>query len=344
MGEGEAPSANVPESVQAQGAPVRRDARDTWRDRARRVRRWLQSPNVKATVQAAEYIAKIAAVVSIIVSGWTYIAGKADRDEAKYRDAWQVINEAHGQPGAGGRVHALEVLAQGRQRLDGVSVSGAFLEAVHLEGATLVRADFRRADLAHAHLRSVSATEANFSYADLTMADFSDAMLNSAKFTGSYALWDGPEYNAGGLSFAHAQLVDADFSGVQFWNADFSSATINVVRPGTLVLFERSELPNAKFIQANVSNASFERARLHLSTFARATLHDVSFVNACLSGVDFTGATLSDVEFSGANISGARLRHARLAGSTAESLKYAESSSIGGACARRFKGDGPTAP
>lgn len=145
-----------------------------------------------------------------------------DARKARQFQAWQVITNAQGKPGNGGRTYALQDLAQDSVALSGVDVSGAWLESLALPGATLIQlkagsanlsfADFRGADLRGADLYG-----ADLRGADLRGADLGEARLGHGNLVA--ACLDGA--NLDGANADSALFAYASMRGTQAVRASF---------------------------------------------------------------------------------------------------------------------------
>ncbi len=145
--------------------------------------------------------------------------------------------------------------------------------------------------------------------ADLRGIDFTRGALAGASFAGA---------NLRGCVLREARLADADLSGADLTDADLGgcdSARANLWR-ATLagVSFAAAELPDADLSATRGPGASFARARLPGADLRQARLPDACFEGADLRGVKAQKADLSRGRFAGADLGGADLRMARLRG------------------------------
>ena len=62
------------------------------------------SMRLARTARVAEYIAKVWALFTIVISLGSYILEQPARQEAAHIANWQIINGARGQGGSGGRI------------------------------------------------------------------------------------------------------------------------------------------------------------------------------------------------------------------------------------------------
>jgi uncharacterized protein YjbI with pentapeptide repeats len=226
------------------------------------------------------HVGRFSILVSIIVGVYVYWSEADERRmqaenqrKAKHYQAWQVINAAHGKPGSGGRIDALQDLNKDKVSLNGVDLSNAFLPDIELKYADLEDANFSVADLKNANFSGAYLRKANFFGADLKIANFSGAVLQEANLSG-------------------ADLINADLS-----YADLSSATLIKTR-----LF-RSDLTGANLIDSDLRSASLSSADLSGTCFESANLTDAQLSLANLKGAEF-----DMVDVNGANLTGADLR------------------------------------
>jgi len=87
---------------------------------------WLSNWSFLETL---EYLSSLSVLIAVIF----YFAGTNDRINQRHYQAWQVINTAQGKGGSGGRIEALQELAEDGVSLTGVDVSGAFLQGLRLD-------------------------------------------------------------------------------------------------------------------------------------------------------------------------------------------------------------------
>ena len=138
-----------------------------------------------------------------IIAGLIALALDTPNQQKKsHYEAWQVIALSKGDSGSGGRIQALQDLAEDEVSLAGVSVENAFLEKIKLPGADLFAANFQNSKL----------WKSNFSYADLRNAKFIGAILAEANLS---------DANLTGAILAEANLSDANLTGAIFWDKQF---------------------------------------------------------------------------------------------------------------------------
>ncbi|MFG6094107.1 pentapeptide repeat-containing protein [Leptothoe sp. ISB3NOV94-8A] len=142
-----------------------------------------------------DLLALLANLTIIIGFGAFLTNGERQRHDQQVYEAWQVITNAYGQPGNGGRQRALEFLnstpgTSGRRRwfgvpwpqesLQGVDISKASLTGIELPGAYLGSANLQQANLWSANLQQANLWSANLQQAYLRSANLQQANLWSA--------------------------------------------------------------------------------------------------------------------------------------------------------------------
>ena len=221
---------------------------------------WLgDSPGV----QILSFASQAAAVVSIIVAGFTYVREAPEREQEKNYQAWQAINTAQGQGGSGGRIEALEDLNNNNQSLVGLSVQYAFLQGIDLEKAELDSADFQVATLSGANLR-----EASLQGADLRNADL-----------GNSASDDTRKANLEGADLENADAREANLSNVNLQGAKLNNADLS-----------DAELDDALLQGADLKDTSLQNTNLIGADLQGADLQNAYLYYADISGADLRGA------------------------------------------------------
>jgi uncharacterized protein YjbI with pentapeptide repeats len=196
---------------------------------------------------------------SLIVAAVSYCTGADDRaraqeDARKSRQyqAWQVITNAQGKPGNGGRVQALGELNADQVDLTGVDITGAYLPNLQLARATLTNGRGDSAVIVRADLRQATLSEGSFRKAQFAETDFRDVRaismtLDSAKIMSScldLGTFDHSSFR--GATFAELAIRHADFQ----W-ADFRGAVLFLVR------FDSVNLAGSDFRGVNLRGTSF---------------------------------------------------------------------------------------
>jgi len=156
------------------------------------------------------------AIVSIIIGMVVYVMGCPERQrqaenqrKAKQYQAWQVINAAKGGFSSGGRIDALQDLANDNVSLAGVDLSNAYLNRINLKkGASLYEANLTGANIFEANLAGVYFADANctgtfFANTNLRGTDFRGANLKGAILTG--------------VEFNWSDLRDSNLTDIRDW-------------------------------------------------------------------------------------------------------------------------------
>lgn len=171
---------------------------DWWIERAvYRLRQW-------SFLELLELLSRFAVLVAV----FSYVGGADERQKIKLYQAWAVINSAQGKGGSGGRIKALEELAEEAVPLDGVNLAGAWLHAIQLPKASLRNANFETAKLRHANLQGSDLYDAKLQWADLLNAHLNGTDLSEAELQGS-------------------NLRNADLHGSKLWRANFRDADLS---------------------------------------------------------------------------------------------------------------------
>jgi hypothetical protein len=162
-----------------------------------------------ALLEVLEYIGSFSVLIAVIF----YFADSGNRRLQRHYQAWQVINDAQGKSGNGGRMEALNDLYHDNVSLVGVDLSNAYLGGIKLDGANLHRADFSAADMRNVSLRGVDLTDAN-----LDSANFRNADLRGVDFSGDV-----------GADFTDADLTGADLRGANLAKANLTRTDLTGV-------------------------------------------------------------------------------------------------------------------
>ena len=168
------------------------------------------------------------------------------------------------------------------QNLDGINLSGAYLEQVNFSGASLVGANLSGAILSRANLAQTNFTGANLEGANIGAVhahktNFTDTNLHSAK------------------------LSRGDFTG-----ANFTRATITDIESLEIIIqsatFNEAELPDFNFIELNISGVSFIGANLSTASFMKCSVHNCDFSNATLNRSTWADSQLQHCRFDHADM------------------------------------------
>lgn len=221
--------------------------------------------------------ADILSRLSIFAAVTAYFASCGDREAARHYQAWQVVTAANSQTVSGGRIQALEDLADDKVSLAGIDLRDAWLPGVRLPAAQLQQA----------RLDSAVLTKANLELANLASAHLVGAALDSACLRGAY------------LRKADLRGIDLAFAGMQgavLWDADLSSLLDSRERTH----LQYADLEGADLRLAQLDGADMRGANLRGALLGGAVLTDVRLDQADLEGADFTGALLQGTRFRGA--------------------------------------------
>jgi len=165
-----------------------------------------------------ERICLIITVGSIFIAVIFFFLERNDRRKSKHYQAWQVINSAKGHLSNGGRIDALQDLAEDNISLAGVDLSNAYLYRLKLKkGASLYGANLAGANLFEASLADVYFADANLfktslNYSNLQRARFMGANLGEATLFK--------------VNLSKADLNGANLSSAILWGADLSGADL----------------------------------------------------------------------------------------------------------------------
>ncbi|MBN4001216.1 pentapeptide repeat-containing protein [Nostoc sp. LPT] len=241
----------------------------------------------------------------------SFTAGEQQLRNQQIYQAWQVINTAHGQPGNGGRIQALEFLNSEPTRIPwfwvhwerenlsgleapnaylvpsltgekfGIQLSKADMTKANLQGAYLSNANLREANLKHANLQETYLEYARLQGAELFKANLQRAFLEGAKLQGAF-------------------LGDANLQG--------------------------AKLPGANLQSANLYGANLQGAVL-----AGANLQEAVLTGANLQGANLYGADLQGAYLPGANLQGVNLV------ADLQKAKYTDNSTSQETCKSKFE-------
>ncbi|MCK5313003.1 MAG: DUF2169 domain-containing protein, partial [Desulfobacteraceae bacterium] len=159
------------------------------------------------------------------------------------------------------------------ENIDGIDLSGAFLEQVNFKdaslkgvnfsGAILARANFEDADLSKANFEKanvggVSALRANFTQANLKLAKLSKGDFSEANFT-------------------NANLEEIESLEVVITSANFTKAHMPKIN------FIETKIDGAKFIETDINTSSFLKCIVTESDFSSSLMGSCAFVDSHLT-------------------------------------------------------------
>ncbi|NOX34523.1 MAG: DUF2169 domain-containing protein [Deltaproteobacteria bacterium] len=171
--------------------------------------------------------------------------------------------------------------------LDGIDLSGAFLEQVNFKGASLKNADLSKTILARADLEDADFTGANLEKANVgavhaLRADFTDANLKSAKLSkGDFTK----------ANFTKANLEDIESLEVVIVQANFTQAYMPKIN------FVETKILEAKFVNADMNTSAFIKCSIEESDFSEAVMNGCAFIESQLKNICFEKADLSNACF-----------------------------------------------
>ncbi|WP_161634908.1 pentapeptide repeat-containing protein [Leptolyngbya sp. Heron Island J] len=277
--------------------------------------------------------------VGLIIAVGMYIGSEKQRRDTEVFTAWQTLTNAHGQPGNGGRIHALEFLnasprnkaydypgANWRRRasclwictwrpesLAGINLSIESVDDTSPEPTSILPEDEQLNDLpSQVYLVGIQLPNARLPYSNLSGVD-----LRSSNLSGTVLL--------------KANLADADLR-----SANLSNSLLFRVNLTDASLFGANladaDLRNANLVDADLGGANLVGADLGLAKLSGAYLFQTNFVDSNLQFADLSGsymawANLSGADLYGINLSGAYLVAANLesaSGLTQEELTHAK--------------------
>jgi uncharacterized protein YjbI with pentapeptide repeats len=218
-----------------------------------------------------------------------------DQRKVRQYQAWQAISAAQGKSGNGGRIQALQDLAQDSVPLSGVDVAHAWLQGISLiraklDGIRAASADLARADLRFSDLRGARLDSANLVEADLRGADLARADLRLSHLRGA--------------RLDSANLLKADLRGADLQNASLRGAQL------VEVCLDGANLAGADLRGAKLLAVSFQEASLAAADLRMADMNSVWFDSADLSWTDLRSSNLHNTQISSART----VSHANLSG------------------------------
>ncbi|EKU98465.1 putative low-complexity protein [Leptolyngbya sp. PCC 7375] len=254
-----------------------------------------------------DLLALLANVAIIISLGSFLTNGERQRHDQQVYEAWQVITNAHGQPGNGGRRRALEFLnstpgTPGRRRWFGVPWAKEDLLGVDVSKANLARIQLPGAYLWDANFQEVHLGSANLQKAILGNANFQKAILVNINLQQAY-LWDA---NLQQADLGYANLQQADLGYANFQQADLGYA--NLQQTALLA----TNLQQADLGYADLQQTALWRSNLQQADLGYANLQETSLVSANLQQANLESANLQETLLESANFQQADLESANL--------------------------------
>ena len=291
---------------------------------------WVEKENINTARDVLTVLLERSEAIALISAVTLFFKEARSRKRQAHYSAWQVIDNAVGNPASYARYQALQDLNSDNIKLEGLSSPSAYLPGINLKEAYLVRANLEKSQLMDADL-----TSAVLSWIDLTDADLTSAILKGAQ---SYkAILKGVKLANAKLNHSRFNYADfsegsersvldeADFSYADFGKCNFNGASLvgatfyktycsaNLVNTDlSYARLEDSDFYNADLSQANldyteIKNTDFRHADLSHANLRNSSLINVNFENANLSHVDLQGVNLSYVNLTNADLSNAKL-------------------------------------
>ena len=157
-----------------------------------KIRDWLDRQPIFGIL---DKLGKLSILVAVLGTAFSYQKEKENARRAKHYQAWQLINQAAGTTGNGGRVEAIADLIRDGVSLRGVNLENAWLLYAdftkgdfgngNFAGAKLIALDFHEANLGHSNLQRSVLADVNFQQSDLEGANLSDATLLRVDLAGA---------------------------------------------------------------------------------------------------------------------------------------------------------------
>lgn len=167
----------------------------------------LERSSITKVLERIGHFAIVFAVIFWLAECDDRKIAKEDQRKAKHHQAWQAINTAQGSTSNGGRIEALQDLANDNISLAGVDLSNAYLSRISLKkGSSLYEANLTGANLFEANLDGVYLADATLCKAFLANATLKGAQLKGAELEGA--------------SLTRAVLTDVNLEKANLRNAD----------------------------------------------------------------------------------------------------------------------------
>ncbi len=171
------------------------------------------------------------------------------------------------------------------ENLDGIDLSGAFLEQVNFKGASLKGVNFSKAILARA----------DFEDADLTGTNLEKANVGAV--------------HAHGANFTHANLKSAKLSKGDFAGANFTKADLEEIESLEIIIdhtnFTSAHMPKVNFLDIRFSGSIFLNADMNTSAFIQCRIEDSDFTESIMTKCTFVDTHLENCRFGKADLSNA---------------------------------------
>lgn len=208
-----------------------------FKNRWRRSIGWYESTSVEHALETLtedlknlavfDLLALLANLAIIISLGSFLTNGERQRHDQQVYEAWQVITNAHGQSGNGGRRRALEFLnstpgTPGRRRWFGILWPKESLQGVDISKASLAGIELPEAYLGSANLQAAVLGAVNLQAAFLWEANLQDTYLKVANLQAAFL----GEANLQSVDLGHANLQEAFLEKVNLRDAYLGAANL----------------------------------------------------------------------------------------------------------------------
>ena len=234
--------------------------------------------------------------VGLIIAVGMYIGSEKQRRDTEVLTAWQTLTSAHGQPGSGGRIQALEFL-NASPRNSKYSGANWRRRAICLWICTWPNESLAGIDL------SVDAIEPP---GPITQEETSDkkasrtiprrVYLYGVQLPGAYLFYANLEgTNLGAANLERANLGGfSNLKGTSFWSANLKGANLG-----------SANLEGASLTLDNLKGAHLDAANLERAFLMRANLEGADLDGANLEGADLESSNLKGVTLKSTNLEGA---------------------------------------
>ncbi|MCP3901057.1 MAG: DUF2169 domain-containing protein [Desulfobacteraceae bacterium] len=195
------------------------------------------------------------------------------------------------------KAHFLEAVAKGEAVSDGdwacIDLAGANLDGIDLSGAFLEQVDFTGASLIGANLSKSIMARAVLDDADLTGANLEEANVGAV--------------HAHRTNFKGANLKSAKLSKGDFTEADFTEANLEEIESLEIVInyanFTQAKMPKVNFIEVQISGVKFIDADMNTSAFLKCSIEDSDFSGSKINNCAFIDTLLKKACFEKADLS-----------------------------------------
>lgn len=232
-----------------------------------------------ANTQALLGLLGLAGNVGLIIAVLMYIGSEKQRRDAEILNAWQTLTNAYGQPGNGGRIHALEFLNASPRNvspLDGKYYPGANWRR---RASCLWICTWERKSLAGIDLSTIAA--------GISVPDESGTALDDTKHSYYPRRAFLKEVQLPGANLESANLEGADLTGANLEGASLVAANL-----------KSTDLSSANLQGANLSRTNLQESDLSGANLKGAILRTVNLDNT----VGLENADLEDTDLAFSNL------------------------------------------